>query len=75
MLWWQDRHRVLVSRLSLLFALTLLVAVVGTVATYFLERHAPETEVRTVFDAFYFTARSVPSPGRVAVGLLQVEAA
>ena len=55
MLWWQDRHRVLVSRLSLLFALTLLVAVVGTVATYFLERHAPETEVKSLFDAFYFT--------------------
>src|SRR5215472_18960828 len=55
MLSWQQRHRVLASRLSLLFGLTALVAVIGTVATYFLERHAPETEVRTVFDAFYFT--------------------
>src|SRR5262249_39093085 len=42
-------------RLSLLFGLTAVVALVGTVATYFLERHAPETEVNSVFDAFYFT--------------------
>ena len=55
MLTWQERHRVLVSRLSLLFGLTAVVALVGTVATYFLERHAPETEVKSVFDAFYFT--------------------
>ena len=52
MLSWQQRHRVLVSRLTLLFGLTALVAIVGTVVTYFLERHAPETEVKTVFDAF-----------------------
>ena len=45
----------LVSRLTLLFGLTALVAIVGTVATYFLERNAPETEVKTIFDAFYFT--------------------
>ena len=55
MLTWQQRHRVLVSRLTLLFAATFVVTVIGTVATYFLERHAPETEVKTVFDAFYFT--------------------
>jgi len=55
MLSWQQRHRVLASRLTLLFALTLVVALVGTVATYFLERNAPQTEVKTVFDAFYFT--------------------
>jgi hypothetical protein len=55
MLSWQQRHRVLVSRLALLFAATAMVAVVGTAATYFLERHARETEFKTVFDAFYFT--------------------
>ena len=55
MLTWQHRHRVLVSRLALLFSATFVVTVVGTVATYFLERHAPGTEVKTVFDAFYFT--------------------
>jgi len=55
MLSWQERHRVLVSRLTLLFALTSVIAILGTVATYFLERNAPETEVKTIFDAFYFT--------------------
>ena len=55
MLTWQERHRLLVARLAFLVALTCLVALVGTVATYFLERHAPDTEIRTVFDAFYFT--------------------
>jgi len=55
MLTWQHRHRVLASRLALLFAATLVVALVCTVATYFFERHAPETEVKSLFDAFYFT--------------------
>jgi len=52
---WQQRHRTLVARLAILGALTCLVVLVGTVATYFLERHDPDTEIKTVFDAFYFT--------------------
>ena len=52
---WQQRHRLLVARLTFLVALTCLVALVGTVATYFLERHDPDTEIETLFDAFYFT--------------------
>jgi hypothetical protein len=52
---WQRRHRLLVTRLAFLLTLTLLVALVGTVAVYFLERHAQGTEITTVFDAFYFT--------------------
>jgi hypothetical protein len=53
---WQGRHRVLVARLTLLLTLNFLIALIGTVAIYFLERHAPGTEINTVFDAFYFTA-------------------
>ena len=53
---WQRRHRLLVARLTFLLALTFLIAVVGTVAIYFLERHAPGTEINTAFDAFYLTA-------------------
>ena len=53
---WQQRHRVLVARLTFLLTLTFLIALVGTVAIYFLERHARGTEINTVFDAFYFTA-------------------
>jgi hypothetical protein len=52
---WHERHRLLVARFTLLVALTSLVALVGTAAIYFLERHAPGTEIKTVFDAFYFT--------------------
>ena len=52
---WQQRHRLLVVRFTILVGLTSLVAFGGTVAIYFLERHAEETEVKTVFDAFYFT--------------------
>ncbi len=52
---WQQRHRLLVARFTFLVASTSLVALVGTVAIYFLERHAPGTEIKTVFDAFYFT--------------------
>lgn len=51
---WGQRHRLLVMRLTLLLTLTLLIALVGTVAVYFLERHVPGTEIRTVFDSFYF---------------------
>ena len=32
-----------------------MLALVGTVAIYFLERSARGTEITTVFDAFYFT--------------------
>ncbi len=49
---WKQRHRLLVARFTFLAALT---SLVGTVAIYFLERHAPGTEIKTVFDAFYFT--------------------
>jgi hypothetical protein len=52
---WRQRHRLLVARFTFLVALTSLVALVGTVAIYFLERHAPGTEIKTVFGAFYFT--------------------
>jgi drug/metabolite transporter (DMT)-like permease len=55
MLTWQARHRLLGARLMFLVALTLLIALCGSVAVYFLERHARETEIRTLWDAFYFT--------------------
>jgi hypothetical protein len=52
---WQQRHRLLVARFTFLLTLTFLVGLVGSVAIYFLERHASGTEVKTAFDAFYFT--------------------
>jgi hypothetical protein len=55
MLSWEDRHRVLLARLSILVFLTLLIDAIGTVVFYFLERDAAGSEVTTLFDAFFFT--------------------
>jgi hypothetical protein len=52
---WGERHRRLVSRLLLVLVLTAAIDVIGTVAIYFLERHAPQSDIHGVFDAFFFT--------------------
>jgi hypothetical protein len=52
---WGERHRLLVFRLTMIFALTLVVDAIGTALVYFLERHGDGSEVHTVFDAFFFT--------------------
>ena len=52
---WGDRHRLLVFRLTMIFALTLVVDAIGTALVYFFERHADGSDVQTVFDAFFFT--------------------
>jgi hypothetical protein len=52
---WGDRHRLFVYRLAVIFALTLVVDAIGTALVYFLERHADGSDVRTLFDAFFFT--------------------
>ncbi len=45
----------LAARLGFLVVITFAIALAGTVAVYFLERDAPDTEITTVWDAFYFT--------------------
>jgi hypothetical protein len=52
---WEERHRRLFSRLLLVLVGTLLADALGTVAIYFLERHAHGTEIQTVGDAVFFT--------------------
>jgi hypothetical protein len=52
---WEDRHRLLISRLVLVLALTALVDVFGTGLVYAFERHAPQTDIHSLFDAFFFT--------------------
>ena len=52
---WEARHKRLLKRLGLVLGATLAIDLVGTVAIYFLERHAHGTEIRTFFDAFFFT--------------------
>jgi len=52
---WSERHRRLIARLSVVLLATLVVDLIGTALTYFLERHAKQTDVHNVFDAFFFT--------------------
>jgi hypothetical protein len=50
-----ERHRCLSARLALVIAATFAIDVVGSVAIYFLERHAQATDVRSFGQAFFFT--------------------
>jgi hypothetical protein len=52
---WEERHKTLLTRLGIVLGATLVLDIVGTAAIYFLERHVKQTEVHTVFDAFFFT--------------------
>jgi hypothetical protein len=52
---WEERHRRLFSRLLLVLISTALIDVVGTVVVYFLERGTKQTDIHSVFDAFFFT--------------------
>ena len=52
---WEERHRRLFSRLLLVLLLTAIVDLAGTVLVYMLERHARQTDIHSIFDAFFFT--------------------
>jgi hypothetical protein len=52
---YEERHRRLLARLAIVVLTTLVVDLLGTVAIYFLERHAHGTEVKTFGDALFFT--------------------
>jgi len=52
---WRERHKRLVGRIGLVFAATLVIDAVGTVAIYLLERHARGTEVHTFGQALFFS--------------------
>jgi len=52
---YEERHRRLLARLSLVVLATFLVDAVGTVLIYFLERHASGTEVKSFGDALFFS--------------------
>jgi hypothetical protein len=51
-----DTHLHLRQRLLAIGVATLGVALVCMVAAYFLERHGPQTEIHTLFDAFFWTS-------------------
>jgi hypothetical protein len=52
---WEERHRRLASRLLLVLFLTVAVDAIGTVLVYVFERNTQQTDVHTLFDAFFFT--------------------
>lgn len=53
---WEERHKRLLSRLVLLIGATLVIDAAGTIANFYLERHAPQTEIKSVFDSFFYTS-------------------
>jgi hypothetical protein len=52
----EERHRRLLARLSLVLIATAIVDTCGAVATYLLERHASGTEIHSFGDAFFFSS-------------------
>ena len=56
LLTWEERHRRLLSRLLLLVGATLVIDLAGTIANYYLERRARQTDIKSVFDAFFYTS-------------------
>ena len=55
-LWtWEERHRRLVSRLLLVLIVTAVIDGIGTALVYSFERNVKQTDIHTLFDAFFFT--------------------
>jgi hypothetical protein len=52
---YEERHRRLLARFAIVVAATAVVDAVGTVAIYFLERHAHLTDIKTPGEALFFT--------------------
>jgi hypothetical protein len=83
-LWgWEEHHKRLVARLTLVLVSTLVVDALGTVAIYFAERHAQGTKIHGPWDAFFFTtvqlltvSSQLPNPftvlGRVVDIVLEI---
>jgi Na+/alanine symporter len=80
---WRERHKRLVGRIGLVFALTMVVDAFGTLAIYFFERHAHGTEVHTFGEALFFSTvqiltvssqlkNPVTTPGRIVDIVLEI---
>jgi len=52
---YEERHRRLLARLVIVVLATAVIDLVGTVAIYFLERHAHTTDITTPGQALFFT--------------------
>jgi hypothetical protein len=53
---WEERHRRLASRLVIVLGLTTVVDAIGTTLVYCFERNVGQTDIHSVFDAFFFTS-------------------
>ena len=80
---WEERHRRLVSRLLLVLILTAVIDGIGTALVYSFERNVKQTDIHTLFDAFFFTTvqlltvssqikNPLSVPGRVVDVLLEL---
>ena len=52
---WEERHRRLISRIVIALGLTLAVDVVASFLIWVLERRAPDTDIHSLGDAFFFS--------------------
>jgi drug/metabolite transporter superfamily protein YnfA len=52
---WEERHRRLLARIAIAFLLTAAVDVAGSILIWLFERHAPQTDIHGIGDAFFFT--------------------
>ena len=52
---WEERHRRLISRIVIALGLTLAVDIVASFLVWVLERHAPDTDIHSLGDAFFFS--------------------
>jgi hypothetical protein len=76
---WEERHRRLLARLILLILVTLVIDLIGTLLDFRFERHAMGTDVKTLFDAFFYTtvqlltvSSSLKNPVTVAGRVLDI---
>ena len=52
---WEERHRRLISRIVIALGLTLAVDIGASFLVWALERHAPDTDIHGLGDAFFFS--------------------
>jgi hypothetical protein len=52
---WEERHRRLLARLTIVVLATIVIDSIGSILVYFLERGAQGTEITTFGDALFFT--------------------
>ena len=52
---WEERHRRLIARIVIALGLTFVVDIVASILVWVLERHAADTDIHGLGDAFFFS--------------------